>query len=496
MAEALAFKGANVTLCSHTRPAFFDEFSQYPCHSEISFSTPHDNILRACDLVILVPSSRTGLLSYVRFLQAVLCAFFNHAPLVFLNFESYEWFSAMCPNAKRAALWGNWHRVLKYVTHVLSISNEGDLHARHDYKEWTESAEFDFCYPAINSIAAGHAPRRPKGKTVLVYARFSDKHKNSSQITRLFDPCFRGYTFTILCGLGAIPVRIKAQIEHRARKAGVKVDFLEGISEFRKYEEISAAQAVVALSSFEGFGYAPVESRYCGTPCICFDLPVLREVNGDSISYAPQGDYDAIKTRLQQALSAPVDQEGLHQSAHFVGDFFPYANRLWSFVEKITASPFHRSPRLYIQLDKEMAGQKIIATKNVHMMNRSLIRFYVTDWWDSLLHKNGIAKIALYGCGQHTLWLENILRDTKSPAVVALFDDKPNPGKRAFGRVSCAPHPTNLNGATAVVLSTDVFQNQMRRRCATLFPPNIPILDMYKGLPSGPYPKQMVQCSQ
>jgi glycosyltransferase involved in cell wall biosynthesis len=53
---------------------------------------------------------------------------------------------------------------------------------------------------------------------------------------------------------------------------------------------LSGARALVFPSDDEGFGLPPVEALACGTPVVCTDIPALREVLGDRVTYAPFGE--------------------------------------------------------------------------------------------------------------------------------------------------------------------------------------------------------------
>lgn len=52
----------------------------------------------------------------------------------------------------------------------------------------------------------------------------------------------------------------------------------------------TAAHALVFPSDDEGFGLPPVEALACGTPVVAADVPALREVLGDRVTFAEPGD--------------------------------------------------------------------------------------------------------------------------------------------------------------------------------------------------------------
>lgn len=53
---------------------------------------------------------------------------------------------------------------------------------------------------------------------------------------------------------------------------------------------LTGARALVFPSDDEGFGLPPVEALACGTPVVCTDIPALREVLGERVTYAPFDD--------------------------------------------------------------------------------------------------------------------------------------------------------------------------------------------------------------
>ena len=59
------------------------------------------------------------------------------------------------------------------------------------------------------------------------------------------------------------------------------------------------------FSTKEGFGLAAMEALAASTPVVARDLPVLREVFGDSVTYASTA--QAMAAELERALVAPLD---------------------------------------------------------------------------------------------------------------------------------------------------------------------------------------------
>jgi glycosyltransferase involved in cell wall biosynthesis len=65
------------------------------------------------------------------------------------------------------------------------------------------------------------------------------------------------------------------------------------------------ARVVLVTSEAEGFGLPVIEAMACGTPVVASDLPVLREVGGDAITYAPVGDIGAWTEAVHQRVESP-----------------------------------------------------------------------------------------------------------------------------------------------------------------------------------------------
>jgi glycosyltransferase involved in cell wall biosynthesis len=72
---------------------------------------------------------------------------------------------------------------------------------------------------------------------------------------------------------------------------------------------VAGASALVLPSRDEGFGLPLLEALAAGTPVVASDLPVLREVGGDAVSYAPVGDAEAFAAALATTLDAPGDRQ-------------------------------------------------------------------------------------------------------------------------------------------------------------------------------------------
>jgi glycosyltransferase involved in cell wall biosynthesis len=80
-------------------------------------------------------------------------------------------------------------------------------------------------------------------------------------------------------------------------------------------------QAVLVTSDAEGFGLPVIEALACGAPVFASDIPVLREVGKDTVTYCRVGepdDWAAVVGRfLAHEAATPPLSERLARSAHY-----------------------------------------------------------------------------------------------------------------------------------------------------------------------------------
>lgn len=83
------------------------------------------------------------------------------------------------------------------------------------------------------------------------------------------------------------------------------VQSLTGVSDVGLQELYRGATATVLPSLYEGFGLPIVESFRFGTPVLCSDIPVFREVSRGRAHFFDARDEDSLAARLWEVVSAP-----------------------------------------------------------------------------------------------------------------------------------------------------------------------------------------------
>ncbi len=73
------------------------------------------------------------------------------------------------------------------------------------------------------------------------------------------------------------------------------------------------ASLFLFLSQVEGFGYPPIEAISAGTPVLCSDLPVFREVCGDLVDYVDPNNAQAAAVLMARLTQTPWHDTQRHR---------------------------------------------------------------------------------------------------------------------------------------------------------------------------------------
>jgi len=102
------------------------------------------------------------------------------------------------------------------------------------------------------------------------------------------------------------------------------------------------AVLVLQPSEREGFGLPVVEALACGTQVIASDIPVLREVGGDAVTYCPVGEVDLWTSAIVEALLVRREdseswqthrEKGIAQAAKF--SWTEYARKMVALYQEL-----------------------------------------------------------------------------------------------------------------------------------------------------------------
>jgi glycosyltransferase involved in cell wall biosynthesis len=157
-------------------------------------------------------------------------------------------------------------------------------------------------YPGVSAPAAEASHR---GSPTILYV--------GSIFNRRFIP-------QLVEGFGALAARypeVRLEIVGDNRTAAPRLDIGRLVAASRAADRIAVrtyapegelaglyarARAFVFLSSYEGFGFTPLEALSVGLPVVVLDTPVAREVYGDAVIYVPAPQPALIEAALERAL--------------------------------------------------------------------------------------------------------------------------------------------------------------------------------------------------
>ncbi|MBY4225854.1 MSMEG_0565 family glycosyltransferase [Rhodococcus fascians] len=97
----------------------------------------------------------------------------------------------------------------------------------------------------------------------------------------------------------------RSEFDRRAVELGIEPVILGTVDDDELPHLVAQAAVLPFFSTKEGFGLAAMEALAASTPVVARDLPVLREVLGDSVTYASS--VETMTSELGRALHEPQD---------------------------------------------------------------------------------------------------------------------------------------------------------------------------------------------
>lgn len=113
--------------------------------------------------------------------------------------------------------------------------------------------------------------------------------------------------------------------------------------------------------------------------------------------------------------------------------------------------------------------------------------YYIRELWSHRL--SDVSRVALFGAGEHSTWLLDVVSGLSGPKVVALIDDRADQIREVRGLPVVAPDAFARLEVDAVVISSDASEQTLYDRARTALP-GVRLIRLYKHLPNGPYDKQ------
>lgn len=171
-----------------------------------------------------------------------------------------------------------------------------------------------------------HLPPSSRPRQVLYVGR-SDPYKNLAGLITAFAQARRVAPFPLrLRIVGASDPRYPepAALVHELALTDA-VEWTGYVDDATLVEAYRGADVLVLPSRFEGFGFPVVEAMACGTPVVCSDIPVLREIAGPAAEFAAPDDPAGLAGAIVRVLTdlprrAAMIAQGTERAAQFTWD--------------------------------------------------------------------------------------------------------------------------------------------------------------------------------
>lgn len=190
--------------------------------------------------------------------------------------------------------------------------------ARHDAVKVIYNGVSDLFRPAEGIVVLDDAPR------TILYVGRRDPYKNLENLLDAFVLARQSCELPLRLKLIGPPDSRYPQAEKKIHQLSIgdSVEQVGYASASQLVHAYQTAAVTVLPSRYEGFGFPVVESMACGTPVVCSDIPVLREVAGDAALYADPDNVPALADSLRRAatdtpLRAELIRKGLARSSLF-----------------------------------------------------------------------------------------------------------------------------------------------------------------------------------
>lgn len=180
--------------------------------------------------------------------------------------------------------------------------------------------------PAFGVIPEARARRRavaglPDARRIVLQVAARVRHKNTPVLLHAMAELRQRVPGVTLVRIGAPLFADEAALARRLRLQDA-LTFMGTVSDEVLAEWYNAADVLVFPSSWEGFGWPPLEAMASGTPVVASNIPAVAEVAGDAGILVPPDDPHAFAAAAERVLTdstyaAVLRHRGLERAAQF-----------------------------------------------------------------------------------------------------------------------------------------------------------------------------------
>ena len=221
-------------------------------------------------------------------------------------FETPDWMESQLKERWKQKYKGrfrkSWLMAKEELKSVDIIFPNSDL-TKREHEKWLNRHISGAIYPGLDAKSIDKV-KNIKKKYQIVYVGRLNAYKNVDLLIKAL-AIIKNHPKLVICGDG----EQKEGLIKLAKSLNVKCDFNGIVAEDKKWIEIKKSLFMVFPTSFEGFGMPPMEALYCGIPCICSDIPILKEVYQNKVEYFKENDLNDLIKKIRFLLNNPKYSE-------------------------------------------------------------------------------------------------------------------------------------------------------------------------------------------
>jgi glycosyltransferase involved in cell wall biosynthesis len=181
-------------------------------------------------------------------------------------------------------------------------------------------ADVEVVYNGVDMAQSGNLDKNLR--PAIIFLGRLKRYKRIDLLIKAYKIVSERVPETELCIVGDGDLR--EELEQLAEEKMIKADFFGYADEATKAKLLREAWVFVITSEKEGWGVTVIEANACGTPCVAFDVPGLRDSIIDDetgILVKADGDVDNLAEAIIMVLEDDELREKLSKNA------FEYAKR-------------------------------------------------------------------------------------------------------------------------------------------------------------------------
>ena len=195
-------------------------------------------------------------------------------------------------------------------------------------------ADVEVVYNGVDMVQSGNLDKNLR-PTIIFLGRLK-RYKRIDRLIKAYKIVSERVPETELWIVGDGDQR--EELEHLAEETMIKADFFGYVDEARKAKLLREAWVFVITSEKEGWGVTVLEANACGTPCIAYDVPGLRDSIIDAetgILVRADGDVENLAEAIIMVLEDDELREKLSKNAFVYAKGFSWETSADKFLNVI-----------------------------------------------------------------------------------------------------------------------------------------------------------------